>query len=690
MAGEIASAYLTIYPKLEGKSVVDEIGKTMGSAGKSAGRTFAAGASAELTSGMGKAGGAGSNALVEGFSAAKVAIGNVIADIAESAASEFSRRFGDGIEQSDALQKFTSTMKFAGFDTKQIEAVRDAMKSYADSTVYDLGEVMDTTAKLAANGVRDFDSLVQASGNLNAAAGGNSESFGYFANAITQVNGAGKLMAQDWNQIVNALPGASGAIQNELKQMGAWDDSMGSFKDAMAAGEISADEFNAAIQNLGMTDVAQEAATSTTTFEGAMGQLDASVTNTMQGIYDSLNQDGRITDAINGIGEAFESASPFISQLAQAFGDFVQLISPALPIIAGVVAGFAGFSIIATIVGAVTSFVTVMGTAIAAVSGVPAIIGAIVTVLGGPIPVIGAIIGAIVAFIATNEDMRNKVVEIFENVKKTVTTVLDNVKAAWESAKQAISTTVDNIKSAISTGFTAAKQAITGAIDAIKGAVSAGFNAVRTTITTVMNFVRSIISTVTNAMKTTWQNALNMMKNALSTAVNGIRSVLGTLQGIVTGALRNAGTWLVSAGRNIIKGLANGIRGAIGWVTSAVSSVCSNAIGYLKGFFGISSPSKLMAEMGEYMMAGLADGIDDGTSKATGAMSDASSEIAGALGMDLNGTMRYGSTVSKSAPSQAGGVVVTGNTFVVRKDSDIQAIGRAINQDAERRRRARL
>lgn len=37
-----------------------------------------------------------------------------------------------------------------------------------------------------------------------------------------------------------------------------------------------------------------------------------------------------------------------------------------------------------------------------------------------------------------------------------------------------------------------------------------------------------------------------------------------------------------------------------------------------------------------------------------------------------------------------GGVTITGNTFVVRKDSDIQAIGRAINQEAERRRRAKL
>lgn len=37
-----------------------------------------------------------------------------------------------------------------------------------------------------------------------------------------------------------------------------------------------------------------------------------------------------------------------------------------------------------------------------------------------------------------------------------------------------------------------------------------------------------------------------------------------------------------------------------------------------------------------------------------------------------------------------GGVTITGNTFIVRRESDIDAIGRAINQQAERQRRAKL
>lgn len=56
---------------------------------------------------------------------------------------------------------------------------------------------------------------------------------------------------------------------------------------------------------------------------------------------------------------------------------------------------------------------------------------------------------------------------------------------------------------------------------------------------------------------------------------------------------------------------------------------------------------------------------------------------------------RYVAPFAKAVASyinqpSGGGVTITGNTFVVRRDSDIAAIGRAINQEAERRRRAML
>jgi len=490
MSEKVGNAFVNIVPRLdEGVAHAASI-----KAGAEIGEDVSEGASQAMKSGMDNAGQVGAQSLTDGFSVVKVAIGNIIADLATSAASEFKERFSDGIVQSDALSKFASTMEFAGFDTGEIERVQNAMKTYADQTVYDLGEVMATTSKLAANGTADFDTLVQAIGNLNAAAGGDSASFGYLANAITQVNGAGKLMSQDWNQIVNALPGASGAIQDELAAMGAWDESMGSFRDALSNGEITAEEFNQAITNLGMTDVAQQAATSSTTFEGAMGQLDASVTNTMQGVYDSLNENDRITNAINGLATAFETVSPYVSQFADAFGDFAQTIAPVVPIIAGVVAGIAAASaitgIIGAISGAVTFLTTVVGPALAMVGSVPGLISLVMGVLGGPITIIAAVAGAIIAFVATNEDARNAIVNAFNAMKTGVVNALNAVK-----------TFVTNAVSAI----------VTGAV--------AKFNAFVGTVRGIFNRVKTAIMTPINAAKAAVQSAINR----ISSIIRGVK-----------------------------------------------------------------------------------------------------------------------------------------------------------------------
>ena len=516
MSESVGNAYINVLPKVD-----DGAARAAGaSAGAQIGEGLTSSATAAMQSGMDNAGQVGAQSLADGFGVAKVALGNIISELATSAASEFKAKFEDGIAQSDALAKFASTMEFAGFDTAQIDAYRSAMKEYADQTVYDLGEVMDTTAKLAANGTADFDTLVQAIGNLNAAAGGDSASFGYLANAITQVNGSGKLMAQDWNQIVNALPGASGAIQDELLAMGAWDESMGTFKDAMADGQISAEEFNAAVTNLGMTDVAQQAATSTSTFEGAMGQLDASVTNTMQGVYDSLNEDGRITDAINGMATAFEKISPYVSAVADAFGDFVEFISPAIPVIAGVVAGIAGFNalmgvpaLVTTLTGAFTGLVTVVTT-----FGGP--IAAVAAALGGLPVLIAAVVGGIVAFIATNEDAQAVLLTVWEGIKSAVSGAVDAIvtyvpeklselvtgaQTAFTNMQTAVVTTWNNVK-------TAATNAAAQLVSGIRGKISGIAASVRSTF----NQVKEAIMTPINAAKDAVQSAINRISGIIS------------------------------------------------------------------------------------------------------------------------------------------------------------------------------
>lgn len=236
---------------------------------------------------------------------------------------------------SDSLDKFTQTMQFAGIDNKKIKESQKVMKEYADQTVYDLGDVMNTTAQLAANGVEDFNGLTQAIGNVNAVSGGNAETFKSVATAMTQTIGTGKLTTENFNQISDAIPGASGKIQEALKEMGAY--AGGDFREAMANGEISAEELNKAFMELGMTDVAKKAAASTATFEGAVGNLKASVVNMINEIIGAFGK-GNITSFINGIskgvdnltkkiGPAIKGAANAIKPLYDGFKNLFNLFS---------------------------------------------------------------------------------------------------------------------------------------------------------------------------------------------------------------------------------------------------------------------------------------------------------------------------------------------------------------------------
>ncbi|MFQ6839257.1 MAG: tape measure protein [Streptococcus lutetiensis] len=210
---------------------------------------------------------------------------------------------------SDAIEKFQSTMNFAGKTKEETEEATKLFKKYADDTVYDLNDITNTGAQLAANGIESYKELAIAAGNLNAVAGGNADTFKSVGMVLTQTAGAGKLTTENWNQMADAIPGASGKLQEALKNMNAY---TGDFRDAMADGQISAEEFLKAIQDLGSTDAAEEAARSTKTFEGAIGNLEATVTTGMTNVLDAFGKEkvtGTITKFGDIVAKAFEKVA---------------------------------------------------------------------------------------------------------------------------------------------------------------------------------------------------------------------------------------------------------------------------------------------------------------------------------------------------------------------------------------------
>lgn len=231
----------------------------------------------------------------------------------------------EAIKASDATDKFQNTLRFAGVDPGKIKDLTAAAQTYADKTIYDLQDIQSMTSKLAANGVKGFDKLAEAAGNLTAAAGGGKNEFAAFGYAMVQVNAAGRLMTQDWNQIANAIPGGAGKIMQALKDMGAY---TGDFRDAMAKGKISAEDFNKALTQLGFDEVAIKAAQSATTFEGAWGNLEASLNKELTGALREVKKP--MTELINAVADnlvpqlgeklapAAQSAAGWIQRLADS------------------------------------------------------------------------------------------------------------------------------------------------------------------------------------------------------------------------------------------------------------------------------------------------------------------------------------------------------------------------------------
>lgn len=229
----------------------------------------------------------------------------------------------EAIAASDATDKFRNTLSFAGVAKGQIDALTKSTKKYADDTVYELSDIQNITAQLAANGVKGYDQLAEAAGNLNAVAGGNAETFKSVGMVLTQTAGQGKLTTENWNQLADAIPGASGKIQEALLKNSAY---TGNFRDAMAKGEITADEFNKAILDLGFTDVAREAATSTSTIEGAWGNLQAALVTGGMDIVDKLKP--AITDFMGVAADGASKAFDYINtDLMPALGSLWNLIS---------------------------------------------------------------------------------------------------------------------------------------------------------------------------------------------------------------------------------------------------------------------------------------------------------------------------------------------------------------------------
>lgn len=484
-------------------------------------------------------------------------------------------------EATDSTLKFQQTLTFAGVDNSTISTLTSQTQDYANKTVYDLQTIQNTTAQLAANSVPNYEQLTEAAGNLNAVAGGNADTFKSVAMVITQTAGAGKLTTENWNQLSNAIPGASGKLQEALKQAGAY---TGNFRDAMAKGQISADEFNKAITTLGMNPAAIQAAESTNTLEGSTGNLQAAVVTLGAKILTDLLP--AITSLVNWVSNnvipAIGAFYDNCKDIAKAVKDWADKNQPLISILAGLATALIGLGVILQVVSWFGTLKTAVSALWMVMQANP--IMSTITIIAG------LVAGLVIFFTKTKEG---------QQIWSAFTSFL---RSSFEAVRGFLISAFNGIHSAFSVAFNNIRNIAISVVNGVRGAwsgISGLFsnigNSVRNAINNAFNTVRGISSSVAGSVRGAWSGVSgffsgigNSIRGAISAGLNGI-----------SGLASNAASALLAP----FRGAVNGIRGL--W-NSTIGGKGISIPGWVPGIGGQSWTVPMMATGGQIVNGGMA------------------------------------------------------------------------------------
>ena len=119
-----------------------------------------------------------------------------------------------------------------------------------------------------------------------------------------------------------------------------------------------------------------------------------------------------------------------------------------------------------------------------------------------------------------------------------------------------------------------------------------------------------------------------------------IKEIVRSIPQLIASIVRAVGSGvsaMASAGADLIKGLWNGIKGVGGWLWDKVSGFLSDIWDGILDFFGIASPSKEMAWIGQMLDKGLAGGIMAAQAEVEKATDDLSNGVLTSMSEVTNG-----------------------------------------------------
>lgn len=275
-------------------------------------------------------------------------------------------------------------------------------------------------------------------------------------------------------------------------------------------------------------------------------------------------------------------------------------------------------------------------------------IAPVITIIGNFLSDVITVLGTIIGYIA------KLLTPLINGIGKIISTILECLQKIWNTLSDALSPAFEAIWKVVSKIF----ETIGNLLQTIVDALAPAIDALAQAFGTILDAVASIVSAVVEALApviqviaetlggiiTVLAEIVGAVVDALSPAIKLIGEVLGAIFGVIAkivnlvcgvlkpvidvicGALKAIGDVInnifngvknltskaVETGKNIIQGIGTGIKNAATGLWNGIKNVGNWIVNGFKSFFGIHSPSKLMAdEIGEYLPAGIDEGMKD-------------------------------------------------------------------------------
>lgn len=446
--------------------------------------------------------------------------------------------------------------------------------------------------------------------------------------SMTDQAGNVKPLNQLLNEMRDSFAGLTEAEKAEYAAGIAGKEGMSGLLAIVNASQSDFDKLTEAINN--SSGAAQDVAD--VMMDNLGGQLTI-LKSTLEGIAISFGN--ILLPAVKSVAEALQNFLNWLNGLTDGQKQLVVTIATVVAAIGPVLL------IVGKLITAVTSIINVVNLLKPAFAALNAVMAA--NPIGIVVVAIAGLVAALVTLYNKNETFRNFVNTAWAQIKETISTVIDaivnfftvTIPGAIDAVIAWFQTLVDNIANFFTVvipekidelvqWFTELPERIGYAIGFAIGTlanwvVSLAQKAAEVgpkVIDAIVNFFSQLPGKIWNALLEAIAKIQQWGSDIISWAQTAIPNVIST----ITSFFEELPGKMLEIGKNLLLGLADGISNAVGTVVNKVKSVASSILSGFKDAFGIHSPSKETAEMGDMLMQGLAGGVYDASNVALSAV----------------------------------------------------------------------